>query len=272
MANPIDELRTHLHGVVKSASAVIREVKEGGGGDDAAIAALRVEFFKGVRPAAKGSRKLLRKLEWLLQEDPPIRTVTDVEFREFTKQVDAMHLAQETWRRLLYSQEDVNVLHHAAPHVFRLIDHALTCYVILAICRLVDWDRTSGRENLTLKVVLEDTNWTDRQRRKQIAEESLQDVMAVMDGENGIRKLRNTYLSHFDRACADDPRKWPATRMDDIDSAVGAIVACHEEIKVVRKWGADPAAVALFVGEVEELLAQLQAGADARGAGDKPGD
>ncbi len=165
----------------------------------------------------------------------------DDHFLEFANTVKDIDLSWTYWWALFEDapQEDLDVLRRSAGQFFSYMHRHLIGAVILGLCRLADPEEMSGRGNITLEVVFNETDFGGRRRLRQRAtyakNRALKDISAM-------KPLRNRVLAHFDEATAMGREDIPDIPIEVIRTAVYSVANFCERIRAARTGQpADPA-------------------------------
>lgn len=105
------------------------------------------------------------------------------------------------WRhfQILYEGNELEreLLQRTANNFFGDLNHLLIEHLILQICKITDEAKTLGRENLTVKYLIEKT-------KPFVSSEEVKTLNSLSDGIHAFRgkiiNARNKYIGHLDRA------------------------------------------------------------------------
>lgn len=154
-------------------------------------------------------------------------------------------IKQDTWRlrhiwttfRFLYAGEkkNVDVLNATAAGFFSMTQRLMFDDVILKICRLTDPAKNRQQENLTLKRLVEATEWqtTDPARYDAYTAKAA----AVDTACTSCREHRNKRISHRDVGLFKQMFKLPDATLRMIDDAIAAIEEFVRDINVELRHG-----------------------------------
>ncbi len=154
-------------------------------------------------------------------------------------------IKQDTWRlrhiwttfRFLYAGEKktVDVLNATAPGFFTMTQRLMFDDVILKICRLTDPAKNRQQENLTLRRLVEATEWQTTDPARYVAYAAK--AAAVDEACGSCRDHRNKRISHRDLALFKEMFELPGATLRLIDDAIAAIEEFVRKINIEFRQG-----------------------------------
>jgi hypothetical protein len=118
------------------------------------------------------------------------------------------------------NEKRIDLLNETAPEFFAAIETDWFHHVILEICKLTDPPKSLGRDNLVIRLLIENTEDTYP---------SLAGKLKVIDEKEvdlacrALRVVRNKHIAHRDKAFALGSSPLPGVSLDDLDKALTAI-------------------------------------------------
>lgn len=131
-----------------------------------------------------------------------------------------LHLEWREYRGLFAGNQDrFDLMNATAPRFFYQLDKILWSAVLLHLCRLTDPAKTAGKENLTIRRLVEEID--DEALRREVADL----VTEAVRRTKFARDWRNRRLAHRDLAHAKDPQVKPlaSASRGDVEDALKAI-------------------------------------------------
>jgi len=185
-------------------------------------------------------------------------------YHELSDEVAWLHAKWNQYRQLFgQTEERVELLNKVGSHFFRIVQDALWDNVILHLARLTDPIKSSGKDNLTLRRLLD-----------VISDATLkQEVEALIDtalySSLFVRDWRNRRLAHIDLSLAlqSGVKPLPGVSREKVENALSAFRSVLNKL-AVKYWQSETAYEHFIVmgGDGNNVIYFLRAGLKAEDA------
>jgi hypothetical protein len=153
-----------------------------------------------------------------------------VVFNALNNEISYLHGTWDVFHELFGSEESVDVLNKVAPGAFRLIRETLRNELLLAVCRITDPKQSMGKQNLTVKQLLD---VVEKQGVPQDLLKRLNDLeVAIDDHCLPIRDHRNKVLGHLDLNTALDYQTYPLPNVTSVQ-ITGVLRMLHDFMNAI---------------------------------------
>jgi transcriptional regulator with XRE-family HTH domain len=207
-----------------------------------------------VRPRRKGARKMVKAKD---------------AFAVFDREVRNIRTAWKLWQILTGDESqstELRVLSETTPTFYSYAVWALLTSVVSGLARLGDPSKQAGRDNLTLEVIWQATEFAGRERLRKWAEKAKTQAMVIIASDQ-FRKVRSRVIAHTDRATATGAEEADLP-IDTIRRAVHHVSSFQARIEAARLGKdlrfdtgegafADPADVSHCIDELVKLGQRL---------------
>lgn len=201
-------------------------------------------------------------------------------FEAISREISAMHKNWVLFRHLFNREEDLDesledalragnraydVTGQSSELFFRFARFQMLRGAIQDLCRLCDRDDHGGKENLTLGRVLSDTDFRNQPALRPIAFQRKSYAYEIVRDKEGIWRLRNTLIAHFDLDTAlGKTLPIDIDVVDQVDLATRIIVDFREILAAAREGRPyappDKMVESAWRGSADNLIATLARG------------
>ena len=185
-----------------------------------------------------------------------VSSQTTSDFTDLKEDMTVLSLHLNVFRTL-YAEDPANVelLNTIASGTFWVLQNALHDSIVLRVARLTDPPKMGGRDNLTLRALIEavendgDTLLAERLRKK----------YADVETQTGpVIKLRHKVTAHTDRPTRRGAAPVPTVRIEELNQAVKSIGAFLNVFDHAVNGSQAAYPLAIMDGEGEVLLRRLR--------------